>query len=740
MSGFPSKDEILQYIRDNPKKSGKRDIARAFSIKGAGRMELKSILRQLQDEGEIARRAKRSFIGTGELPPVTVMRVLAPDASGDVFLAPSSWEGEALPPKVLFMAKKGGVAIAEGDRVLVRLERVSGDGIAYEARLIRRIGAGANKVLGIFRPVGDGGRIEAVEKGSDRQWSVPEGETGGARDGELVEAEKIDGRRQTGQYKARVVARLGDPMAPKSISLIAIHEHEIRDVFPTEVTNEAAKAKPVSLGDRTDLRHLPLVTIDPSDARDHDDAIAALPDPDPKNEGGWIVWVAIADVAHYVVPGSELDREGRKRGNSTYFPDRVVPMLPEELSGDLCSLHEGVDRPCIAAEIRMASDGSKIGHRFVRGLMRSPASLSYEQAQAAADGAPDEATRPLMAEVIQPIWNAWAAAHEERKRRRPLDLDLPERRIVLSDEGRVESVNFRDRFDAHRVVEDFMILANVCAAETLEEKRRQFLYRVHEEPTAEKIAGLREMAGSMGLSLARGQVLKTWHLNRLLNEAAGTDHAEAVNISVLRSMAQAYYSPENLGHFGLALVKYAHFTSPIRRYADLIVHRALIAAHGWGGDGLSSDDEAMLDETAERISQSERRSMMAERDTTDRYLSAYLQDRVGKEFSGRIAGIARFGMFVKLDETGADGLIPISSLGREYFRYEEKSGSLTGEDTGRVFSVGQKVEVKLLEAVPVTGGLLFELIAAEGTRVESGRRSRKGGSRAVKRRRKGRRR
>ena len=739
MAGFPSKDDILKYIRENPKRAGKRDIARAFSIKGAGRMELKSILRELQDEGEISRRAKRNYIGTGDLPPVTVMRVLPPDAQGDVFLSPVSWDAETAPPTVLFMAKKGGPAIGESDRVLVRLEKVSGDGVAYEARLIRKIGSGADKVLGIFRETGDGGRIVAVEKGSDREWSVPAGETEEARDGELVEAEKIDGRRQMGLPKARVVERLGDPMAPKSISLIAIHEHEIRDVFPQPALEEAARAKPVDLGSRTDLRHLPLVTIDPSDARDHDDAIAAMADPDPKNPDGWIIWVAIADVAHYVTPGSDLDREARKRGNSTYFPDRVVPMLPEELSADLCSLHEGVDRPCLAVEIRIDSDGAKIAHRFVRGFMRSPASLSYEQAQAAAQGAPDEITGPLMADVIQPLWSAWEAVHAERNRRRPLDLDLPERRIVLSDAGNVESVNFRERFDAHRVVEDFMILANVCAAETLEQKRARFLYRVHEEPTAEKIAGLRDMAGSMGLSLAKGQVLKTWHINKLLNEAAGTDHAEAVNISVLRSMPQAYYSSENLGHFGLALVKYAHFTSPIRRYADLVVHRALVRAHGWGDDGLSDEDEAMLDQTAERISQSERRSMMAERDTTDRYLSAYLQDRVGNEFPGRIAGIARFGMFVKLDETGADGLIPISSLGREYFRYDDKSGTLTGEDTGRVFAVGQRVEVRLLEAVPVTGGLLFELLAAEGTKVPAGRRGRKGSSRTVRRGRKGRR-
>ena len=732
---LPSKDDLLKYIRENPRHAGKRDIARAFNIKGAERVELKAMLRELQDSGEIEKRSGRRFVGAGELPPVAVMRVNEPTADGDIFLSPQSWESEDAPPSVLFIARKSTPALGKGDRVLVRLEKVNADGVAYEARLIRRIGTGAEKVVGLFRSDANGGRIFSVDKGSDREWLVPAGETGGARDGELVEGERLEGRKVMGLPKARVSEVLGDPLAPKSISLIAIHEHQIRDVFPPEAVKEAVKAKPTSLGAREDLRHLPLVTIDPSDARDHDDAIAALPDTDPKNQGGWVIWVAIADVAHYVRPGSELDREARKRGNSTYFPDRVVPMLPEELSGDLCSLHEGVDRPCVAVEIRVDADGVKLSHRFTRGLMRSPASLSYEQAQAGAEGNPDEQTAPLMDSVIQPLWNAWAAVHEERNRRRPLNLDLPERKIVLSDEGEVLSVNFRDRFDAHKVVEDFMILANVCAAETLEAKQRRFLYRVHEEPSVEKIAALRDMAASMGLSLAKGQVLKTAHINKLLGEAAGTDHAEAVNISVLRSMPQAYYSPDNLGHFGLALQRYGHFTSPIRRYADLIVHRALIAAHKWGDDGLSPEDESMLDETAEHISQAERRSMMAERDTTDRYLSAYLKDRIGNEFEGRVAGIARFGMFVKLNETGADGLIPISSLGREYFRYDEKAGTLTGEDTGRTFAIGQRVEVKLLEAVPVTGGLLFELIAAEGVKVAPGRRR---GSRNVKRKSKGR--
>jgi ribonuclease R len=506
------------------------------------------------------------------------------------------------------------------------------------------------------------------------------------------------------------------------VSLIAIHQHGIPDEFPDAVLDEADAMKPAGLKGREDLRELPLVTIDPADARDHDDAVHAAPDADPKNPGGFVVWVAIADVAHYVRPGSALDREARKRGNSTYFPDRVVPMLPERLSGDLCSLHEGVPRAVIAVRMQLSADGEKIGHRFVRGLMRSAASLTYEQVQAAQDGRPDDRTAPLMEEVIAPLFAAYAAASAARHRRQPLDLDLPERRIELGEDGRVTSVAFRERLDAHRLIEEFMILANVAAAETLFEKRHPLLYRVHEEPSAEKLDALREVAQASGFTLAKGQVLQTRHLNRLLSQAEGTEFDELMNMTTLRSMTQAYYHPENFGHFGLALRSYAHFTSPIRRYADLIVHRALIAGHGWGKDGLSDWDIEQLEDTAKLISDTERRSMAAERDTTDRYLAAYLSDRVGAELAGRISGVQRFGVFVKLDETGADGLIPVRALGREYFHFDPDAQTLMGSETGLTLGLGQRVSVRLAEAVPATGGVVLELLGVEGTEIARGPR------------------
>lgn len=711
MKEFPSKDAIRDWVRDNPAKSGKRDIARAFGIKGAARTDLKIALREMQADGMIARK-KGGFGLPGDLPPVMMMQVGDVNADGDLTASPLKWDETTPPPVALILARPGFPALAPGDRILSRLARGT-DG--YEARPIKKIGGGPESILGIFRAEAKGGRVIPVDKKSDREWAIGPDDAQGAKDGELVTVTRLDRRRGgMGLPRARVVDRLGDPMAPKSISLIAIHQHGIPDIFDEATLAEAEAAQPAPLGKRTDLRHLPLFTIDPSDARDHDDAICALADPDPANDGGHIVWVAIADVAHYVRSGSALDREARLRGNSAYFPDRVVPMLPDALSGDLCSLHEGVDRPCIAVEIRLDRTGDKIGHRFVRALMRSPASLSYEQAQAAADGAPDATAEPLMEAGITPLWAAFRAAQKARARRQPLDLDLPERKIVLSDDGIVQSVDFRARFDAHKLVEEFMVLANVCAAETLEDARRPLPYRVHEEPSREKTEALQKMADSAGLPLAKGQVLKTAHINQLLAAASGRDDAETINITVLRSMTQAYYGPVNLGHFGLNLKRYAHFTSPIRRYADLLVHRALITAHGWGDDGITAEDEATLAEICTTISETERRAMLAERDTSDRYLSAYLADRVGSTFEGRVSGVAGFGLFVKLDETGADGLVPISTLGREYFSHDQNRNTLTGDQSGARITLGDRVTVRLTEAVPITGGLAMELLDLNG--------------------------
>jgi ribonuclease R len=710
MKPLPSRAEILDWVRANPGAASRREIARAFGLKGAARLELKELLRRLEAEGALSRE-HGGFRDAGVLPPVAVLVVEAPDGSGDLFARPEPWKGAGEPPRLLLLPGRGDAAPGAGDRVLARIGPETE--APRTARIIRRIGTGPARILGLYRRTDRGGRIEPVDRRTEREWIVPPGEAAHAADGELVEAEALPGT-ALGLGRARVLRRLGDPSSARSVSLIAIHQHGLPVAFPPEALAEAAAAGPDDTPGREDLRALPLVTIDPEDARDHDDAVAAMADADPANPGGWVVWVAIADVAAHVAPGSALDREARNRGNSTYFPDRVVPMLPERLSADLCSLLPGVDRPCLAVRLVLDAEGRKRGHSFHRGIMRSAANLTYEAAQAAADGRPDDATAPLLDSVIRPLWGAYAAAARARDRRNPLDLDLPERRILLSPEGRVVSVAFRERLVAHRLIEEFMILANVAAAEALEAARAELLYRVHEEPSPEKIEALREIAEGCGLVLARGQVLKTAHFNRLLADAARSDFAEMLNMSVLRTQTQAYYSPRNLGHFGLNLARYAHFTSPIRRYADLVVHRALIAAYRFGPGGLTPAEAGWLEQTAAHVSMTERRSMQAERDTADRYLAAWMADRVGSEFAGRVSGVARFGLFVRLDGTGAEGLVPVASLGREYFHHDAASQSLTGEQTGRRIALGDRCTVRLAEAVAATGGLLFELLEVEG--------------------------
>ena len=728
MARLPSKDEVLDWIAANPGKTAKRDIAKAFGIKGADRIDLKRILKGLEEDGHLEKRRK-TYRDPDKLPPVSVLQVTGPNQDGDLFARPLEWQGEGPEPKVLLILRASDPALGAGDRILARVQHVKDDTHAYEGRMIRRIGTNPKKILGVYRKGAEGGRIVPIDKGVSREWRVPDGATHGAKDGELVEAEQSGPKDSMGLPRARIITRLGDPSQPKAVSLIAIHQHGLRDDFPDEAIAEADAMEPAGLEGRTDLTEMPLVTIDPADARDHDDAVWAEADPDPKNNGGHILWVAIADVAHYVTPGSALDREAWERGNSTYFPDRVVPMLPDRLSGDLCSLHEGVPRACIVARMVINSSGQMLGHSFLRALMRSDASLNYEEVQAAVDGNPNDKTEPILDTVLRPLYAAYAALTKARAAREPLDLDLPERRVELDDEGNVRTVAFKERLEAHRLIEEFMILANVAAAETLIAKRTSLLFRVHEEPNVQKLDALREIAEASGMKLAKGQVLKTSHLNRLLAEAQTSDNDALINMAVLRAMTQAYYNPQNLSHFGLALKSYAHFTSPIRRYADLVVHRALITAHGWGDDGLTEAEIERLGPTAEQISMTERRSMEAERDTNDRYLAAYLSDRVGTELTGRISGVQRFGAFVRLDETGADGLLPVRELGREFFHYDGDSQTLMGSDTGMIIAVGQRVIVRLTEAVPVTGGLMLELLELDGkTPPKGGGQGRRKGS------------
>jgi ribonuclease R len=707
--GLPDKDTLIKHIRESGE-TNKAEIAKAFGLKGEDRRALRHMLQDLETEGALGRRGRRGFAETGALPEVGVVDVVEREPDGDLLVRLT--KGEDAPLVVLAPPRKGdavGPAPGLGDRLLVRFVALEGGG--HEARLIKALGAGGQRILGVIRKAQREVRVEPVDRRSKDTLILTDPAAEALRDGDLVLAQAGGPEVRYGPRRGKLLEVIGREDEPRAFSLLAIHAHGIPTGFPAAAEAEAAQAQPPTLAGREDLRDVPFITIDPADARDHDDAVYAQADDDPKNPGGWIVWVAIADVAAYVRPNSALDDIAREKANSVYFPDRVEPMLPEVLSNGLCSLREGENRACMAVRMVFAADGRKRSHKFVRGLMRSAAKLSYEQAQAAADGTPDDKTQPILKSIIQPLYAAYAVLKKGRDARSPLHIESAERRILIDREGEVAAITPRASLEAHKLIEEMMIQANVSAAETLEAKKTPLIYRIHDTPSPEKVQALVDFLQTLSIAWSKGEAPRTDRFNKLLDETRGGPNADIVNEVVLRTQMQAVYSTDNIGHFGLNLAKYAHFTSPIRRYADLIVHRGLISALGLGSDGLSERDIAKMSDTAESITFAERRAMAAERDATDRYVAAFLADRVGAEFAGRITGVTRFGLFVRLDDTGADGLVPISKLGGEYFIHDDRTHALVGERSGARWPLGMQVEVKLTEATPLTGGLLFEMLS-----------------------------
>lgn len=700
------KARVLELLAQSPQ-ANKRDLARQLGLKGSDRIQLKRILKELEADGLIEGRQKTGYVKRGELPEMALIEITGVDDDGEVLARPLNWASNEEPPQIYVMPPKDGGAPGTGDRLLAKLER---HGEAYEARIVRRLERETKeRLIGVLRESKDTGwRLAPIDKKARTEYALDKADLNGAKHNELVAAEPRPGR-IAGFSRVKVVERIGSMDSPKTISLIAIHDHGIPDVFPQAVIDEAKAAQPIDSRGRTDLRAIPLVTIDPPDARDHDDAIWAGPDDDPANVNGHIVLVAIADVAHYVTPGSALDKEAIKRGNSAYFPDRVVPMLPEELSADLCSLKEGVDRPCLVARMVFDAKGRKKSHLFQRAVMRSAARLTYARAQAAFDGTPDADMSATVKKTLADIWAAYQSLTVARDVRDPLNLDLPERRVILGADGKVASIAYRERLESMKLIEEFMVLANVAAAEALEKAKTPLIYRVHDTPSKEKLFAFSDFLRTLNISFAKGQVVQPGTFNRILGAAKGKPHEAVMNDVVLRSQAQAIYDPANIGHFGLNLAKYAHFTSPIRRYADLIVHRALIRAFKLGDGGMTDREMATLATVAEHITMTERRAMAAERDSTDRYVAAFMEERVGQTFDARVSGVTRFGLFVRLAESGAEGLVPIRSLGGDYFHHDEKAQALIGERTRVRYGMGDVLSVKLVEATPITGGLRFSL-------------------------------
>lgn len=740
---MPNRQQILDFIESSDRKVGKREIARAFNVRGADRVELKRLLRQMAQEGLIEGPRSR-LRKPGDLPAVSVLLAQGVDDQGDLIGVPADWDDESGPPPQIIIRAPGASGRKAratrnrptpgvGDRILARLSRDETLN-AYVARTIKVLRRQSPSELGIMKKVGSEYRAVPINR-RGTEYLIPKSEIGTTNDGDLVRVEPLGSPRR-GPAKGRVTERIGSVSSERAASLIALVEHDIPYVFPADVLEEADAAPPADLIDREDWRDLPFITIDPHDARDHDDAVYAIADEDGKME----VRVAIADVAWHVQANSAMNKEARRRGNSVYFPGRVVPMLPERISNDLCSLKQGESRPALAVRMVFDASGRKLTHQFHRVMIRSAAALSYTQAQLAIDGDPDDLTKPLMKDVLRPLWNAYKVLQSARDLRAPLDLNLPERKVILNENGAVDRIVIPPRLDSHRLIEEFMIQANVAAAETLEKSKARPIYRIHDEPTWDKLDALRDFLKSMDMSLPKSGNIRAAQFNQFLEQVAGTRHEIIVNEVVLRSQSQAEYSTENIGHFGLNLPRYTHFTSPIRRYADLLVHRGLISGLSLGQGGLRPGDDEGFEEICGEISMTERRAMAAERDTVDRLMASWLSERIGARFSGRIRGVTRAGLFVELEDLGADGFVPIGSIDEDYYLFDESHHRIVGRSSGRTFQLGESVEVCLIECLPFAGSLRFEILTGGHFQAGKGPRVRLDGEKPRSVRRKGRRR
>lgn len=728
---LPTREELVEFISQSSGKVGKREIARAFGIRGGEKIYLKQLLKELEDEGVLDRK-KKNLSNAEELPSVMVVDIRERDRDGEFLAFPVEWDSsKGEQPRFVVTSyrnpKGKRPAPGIGNRVLLHIDKTTkSKDNTYSGKIIKVLKKERSVTLGLFRANASGGGFFVPVQKKDRGKEIPinPGDENGAQDGDLISITLVKAGR-FGIPHARVKERLGSIKSERSVSLIAIHAHNIPFDFPQEVLSEAENMGSASMYHRADWRNLPFITIDPPDAKDHDDAVFATLDPNPENPGGFIISVAIADVAYYVRPGSALDREALRRGNSVYFPDRVVPMLPERISNNLCSLRPQEDRPALAVQFVAGADGKIRKSSFHRIMMRSVAKLSYEQAQAAIDGRPDDTTSPILETILKPLWQAYHCVKQMRDKRSPLDLELPERKIILDSDGQVARVVVPPHLEAHKLIEEFMIQANVAAAEFLEKSSIPLIYRIHEEPSFEKMRSLSDVLASIGLKIPKQSVLRPFLFNRILAAVKNTKHELFINEIVLRSQSQAEYSSENIGHFGLNLHHYAHFTSPIRRYSDLVVHRGIIRALKAGEGALPiSVSKQDLAEISTLISAAERRAMAAERETIERLIAYFLADHIGATFDGIIAGVTKVGLFVRLLETGADGFVPANSLGRDYYAFHEKSMSLIGEHSNESFQLGDKVTVRLAEVVPAAGAIRFEIIDNLNKMHNSGMRKR----------------
>jgi len=695
-------EELMAYLSQQSGKVGKREVARAFGLKGDDKVVLKQMLKELKSDGQVFYDKGKRLAVKGMLPERTTVEITGTDSDGELIARPLEWSAHGPMPQIIIVKDKLNPPAGVGDIVQAKLTFVGHN--LYEGEALRRLTAGENHMVCVF----ENGFVMSVDrrlKQSFRLKNLPV-EKLNNRDIVIADIPMVRSRFP----EATFVRKIGSETDPFAATLISIYLHNLPVMFSKAGENEASKATvPAKSKYREDLTAIPFITIDGADAKDFDDAVWAELDTDKSNAGGWHIMVAIADVAWYVRSGDALDTDARMRGNSVYFPDRVIPMLPEALSNKMCSLQPNQKRAAMVCEVWIDKTGHKIRHTFRRALIKSVRRLTYDEVQSAMDG---QIPVVGLESELSSLTGAYQALLKKRKRRGVLEIDVPERQVILNNKGVVVDIKKREINDSNKLIEELMILANVSAAETLEDKGWTTMYRVHDRPSVEKIEALNAFLSSIGHSGNLRESATPNDFNAVLKRADKTAKDFAVNEFVLRSQSQAVYSPENIGHFGLALQRYAHFTSPIRRYADILVHRALIGALKLGEGALTDEEVKTFEDTARHISYMERQAASAEQDAIDRYIAGFLVDKVGAKFKARISSVNTFGLFVRLDAYGADGFVPLSSLANDYYEIDEAGARLIGRDSGRVFACGDMVDVILKECVPVTGGMVFDIIGS----------------------------
>ncbi|MBW3530403.1 ribonuclease R [Shewanella sp. NKUCC06_TVS] len=693
---IPSREYILDYLRSQKSPITRDSIAAALNIQEEEQLEaLRRRLRAMERDGELVFTRGQSY-GLPEKMDLIPGTVLG-HREGFGFFKPDEGGDD------LFISNRDMLMYFHGDKVLAQKAGTDRRG-RREARLVRLIQPRSAAIVGRYHVDSGMAFVIADDKRITQEILVANEDRNGARQGDVVVVELT---RRPGRFvkaAGKVTEVLGKQMAPGMEIEIALRNYDLPHTW-SPVIEKKLRRIPDEVTDadkvgRVDLRHLPLVTIDGEDARDFDDAVYA----EKKAGGGWRLWVAIADVSYYVRTDSALDTEARARGNSVYFPSQVIPMLPEKISNGLCSLNPHVDRLCMVAEMTVSAKGKLSGYKFYPAVMYSHARFTYTQVAAMLEGGPIAPEHEALFPHLQCLQSLYLALDEQRAERGAIAFETMETQFIFNEQRKIDKIVPRGRNQAHKIIEECMILANVSAAKFVKKHKGDVLYRVHEAPSEQKLANFKEFLAERGLTMPGGLEPTPSDYQNVMLQIADRPDAELIQVMLLRSMRQAIYTPDNEGHFGLALEEYAHFTSPIRRYPDLVLHRVIRyllakergeATEKWTQDGGYHYQLDELDQLGEECSTTERRADEATRDVSDWLKCEFMQDHVGDTFEAVIASVTSFGLFVRLNELFIDGLVHISSLGSDYYQFDPMRQRLIGEHTGQVYQVGDPVTVKV---------------------------------------------